>query len=61
MIEHLRDTPEMGQQVAGVRPGVRRRVHRTLSIYYTIETDAVRILAILHGRRDAASALADRA
>ena len=60
-IERLAETPEAGSEVPVVRQGLRRWVHRSLAIFYTLENDTVRIVAVLDGRRDAVSALEDRA
>lgn len=59
-IQQLTEMPEIGQPVDGVRKGLRRLVFRTLSVFYTLDAERVRILAVLHGRQDAASALAAR-
>jgi toxin ParE1/3/4 len=59
-IQQLAVMPRVGQPADEIRQGVRRLVFKTLTIYYALEIDSVRILAVLHGRQDAASALAAR-
>lgn len=59
-VAQLAALPHAGQPADAIRKGLRRRVYRALTIFYTVDTDSVRILAVLHGRQDAPSALSDR-
>jgi plasmid stabilization system protein ParE len=59
-IAQLAALPHTGQPADDIRKGLRRRVYRALTIFYTLETDSLRILAVLHGRQDAPSTLENR-
>ncbi|MEQ8404295.1 MAG: type II toxin-antitoxin system RelE/ParE family toxin [Oceanicaulis sp.] len=59
-IGRLAETPEAGPEIPFIRKGLRRWVHRKLAIFYAVEGDTVRVIAVLDGRQDAASTLEDR-
>jgi toxin ParE1/3/4 len=48
----LADSGFSGSARDKVRPGLRALSHRDRSIYFRIEGDAVRILRVIHQRRD---------
>lgn len=53
----LGDNPEMGRTAEDIRPGYRRFPHESHVIFYTMDTDGVFIVRILHKHMDACSTL----
>ncbi len=49
--QQLRDQPYSGLAREDIAPGVRHLVARSYLIFYRVEADAIRIIRVLHGRR----------
>jgi toxin ParE1/3/4 len=59
-IESLAEMPQSGAPADSVRPGIRKRVYQSLSIFYEIIDQDIVVLAVLHGRQDTDASLATR-
>lgn len=60
-IRQLRQHPRLGVEMRSVRPGLPRVIYRSdYHIFYLIEGEEIRIVGILHARRDFRSLLLDR-
>ena len=58
--EKLGDFPGRGRPRTAIGPGLRSiPFERTATIFYTIAADEVRIVRVIHARRDAAGAFAE--
>ncbi|WP_226584373.1 type II toxin-antitoxin system RelE/ParE family toxin [Acuticoccus sediminis] len=49
--QQLRGQPYSGLAREDIAPGVRHLVARSYLIFYRVEADAIRIIRVLHGRR----------
>ena len=52
-LELLGDNPAMGTSADDIRPGYRRFPHESHVIFYTVDTEAILIVRVLHKRMDA--------
>ena len=59
-IEGLSETPSAWPAADDVRPGLRKMVWRSHTVYFRETKIEIQVLAILHGRRDAGAALESR-
>lgn len=51
-VERLRDQPSLGRTRADIAPGVRSIRYRPYTIYYVVREAEIRVIGVVHERRD---------